>query len=204
MTAVNRRQTAELEILDHQIGLREKEVTNLVGAVRMGRFSLSLSQALEIAEADLAELRARRSAATPQRISLPEDLPLVYRAHVQDTVASLSHEKALGRASEMLRSLIEKVTVTYDPDQKCHQLTINGDLRVLLELGGAHDKPDGDPAGRGGGSPARRPFPSSANDKAPTNGGGSRSSTQMQTAQGLFWAVCIVSRFGWLRGQDLK
>ncbi len=120
------------------------------------------------------DLGRRRRIMAPQVVS-GERAKVVrgYLAHVQGIVASLSHEKALGRASELLRSLIETVTIIYHPEDQRHRFAIDGNLRALLELGGARDEPEDDPAGPGGSKSGQRSPRPSTNDRAPADGGGS-------------------------------
>ncbi|MEP1479646.1 MAG: hypothetical protein ABJK36_01285 [Tateyamaria sp.] len=64
--------------------------------------STSLKARLKELEADLKTAEAKREAIKPTPVTLPEDLPVFYRAHTDDLVGTLSNEDVSGRASDEL------------------------------------------------------------------------------------------------------
>ena len=81
--------------------------------------------------------RCRRGASTPSvtpvPVDLPEDLPALYRAYVEDLVATLSDETVVGRAAEELRDLIKAVVIHWDAATASHRVEIEGKLLGLLQ-----------------------------------------------------------------------
>lgn len=65
-------------------------------------------------DGELAVLREERMKAEPIAVDLPDDLPALYRAYVENLVATLSDETVVGRAAEELRDLITAVVIHWD------------------------------------------------------------------------------------------
>ncbi len=84
-------------------------------------------------DAELKEAKARRDAIKPVETSLPEDLPSVYRAHIEDIVNTLSDKDVSGRAGDVLHELLDRVVVSYDQDAKNHILDMQGNLITMLK-----------------------------------------------------------------------
>ena len=95
---------------------KEKAKANLLRALEAGQILESILDRLKEVEAELAELRAAQSAKALDPIALPADLPALYRAYVDDLVATLSDSEVAGRAGDELQDLLESVVVSWDAD----------------------------------------------------------------------------------------
>ncbi|WP_149758642.1 recombinase family protein [Roseivivax sediminis] len=120
---------------DARIREVEKEHANLVRAVKEGRFSNVLIEQLEMADGQLKALQAERDALIPAPIALPEDLPALYRDHVEDLVGTLTDEAVAGPAADELHTLLDTVVVSWDDEASLHTLEIRGKLLELLSFG---------------------------------------------------------------------
>ncbi|WP_417260627.1 recombinase family protein [Celeribacter sp.] len=116
----------------HQVRQLETRHANLLKAVENGDYSSAVIAQLNKIDAELAEARSKRDAIVPQTFDLPEDLPALYRAHVDDLVETLSNEGVASRASDELHDLIDTVVVSWDEDAKHHALELRGKLLELL------------------------------------------------------------------------
>ncbi|WP_281985124.1 recombinase family protein [Thalassorhabdomicrobium marinisediminis] len=118
---------------DQNVRQLETRHANLMKAVEDGDYSAPIIAQLNKVDAELAEVRAKREALTSEPIVLPTDLPALYRAYVDDLVATLSDEEVSGRASEELHSLIDTVVVGWDGDERHHLLELRGKRKRRLE-----------------------------------------------------------------------
>ena len=117
---------------DQNIRQLETKIKNLVKSVEDGNAPASLYARLNTLEADLDAARAKRKDIIPAPITLPEDLPAYYRAHIDDLVDTLSEEDVSGRASDALHSLVDTVVVNWDAEAKAHELELRGELVAML------------------------------------------------------------------------
>ncbi|WP_421906027.1 recombinase family protein [Mameliella sp.] len=85
----------------------EKERAHLLQAVKEGRFSNVLIEELEVADGKLKELRRERESLVPAPIELPEDIPALYRDHVEDLVGKLTDAAVAGPAADELHTLVD-------------------------------------------------------------------------------------------------
>ena len=97
-----------------------------------GDYSDALIAQLNKIDAELAEARSKRDALVPTPVDLPEDLPALYRAYVEDLVGTLSDEAVAGSAADELHDLIDTVVVSWDDDAKHHTLDLRGKLLEML------------------------------------------------------------------------
>ncbi|MDO6512454.1 hypothetical protein Q4514_18320 [Celeribacter halophilus] len=63
---------------------------------------------------------------------MPEDLPTLYHAHIEDLVGTLSNEAVAGAASDELHELIDSIDVCWEEDKKQHTLELRGKLLEML------------------------------------------------------------------------
>ncbi len=114
--------------------LRELEAqqANFVRAIGQGQALDTLLPALEEAEGKIAALRTKIEANRPRPIEMPENLPALYRAHIDQLARTLSQDEVAERASDELRSMIERLVVRYNPDERIHTVEIFGKLAEML------------------------------------------------------------------------
>jgi len=117
---------------DERIRETEKTHANLLRAVEGGTFSDALIERLNTVDAELKELREKREGLVPTPVELPEDLPTLYRAHIEDLVGTLSNEAVAGAASDELHELIDSIDVCWEEDKKQHTLELRGKLLEML------------------------------------------------------------------------
>ncbi|EGJ22914.1 recombinase [Cereibacter sphaeroides WS8N] len=95
----------DLRLGDRRIAETEKVKANLLRAVESGTFSEALITRLNEVVAELEEMKAQRAAAEPPPVELPEDLPALWRAHIEDLAGPLSDEGGwAGRRRSCARS----------------------------------------------------------------------------------------------------
>ncbi|WP_295454630.1 recombinase family protein [uncultured Pseudophaeobacter sp.] len=123
-----------LKLHDKTIHDLKTKIANIVQAVEDGDAPTSLKARLKELEADLKAAEANREAIKPTPVTLPEDLPVFYRAHIDDLVGTLSDEDVSGRASDELHQWVNTVVVTWDADAKHHALELRGKLLEMLNV----------------------------------------------------------------------
>lgn len=121
-----------LRLHDAQVAELETKHRNLVLAVENGDFAPAIIARLNAVDAELKEKRAARRNLVPPVVELPEDLPVLYRAMMDDLVSALSAEGIASRASDALHELIERVVVHWDEEAQAHRLEIEGDLLEIM------------------------------------------------------------------------
>lgn len=126
--------TAEdrLRLHDDQVRQLEMRHRNLLLAIEMGDDPSVLVKRLNEVDAELKEMRAKRSEIVPVEIELPADLPELYRELVADIAAALSQDGIAGRAADELHELVERIIVDWDAEANGHHLTIKGNLLEML------------------------------------------------------------------------
>jgi site-specific DNA recombinase len=132
MKSAEKQREDMLRIHEQSIRKLETRHANLMKAVEDGDFSAPIVAQLNKVDAELIEARAKRAALTPEPITLPTDLPALYRAYVEDIVTTLQDEEVSGRASEELHSLVDTVSVDWDADEKVHYLELRGKLLEII------------------------------------------------------------------------
>ena len=118
---------------------QQAKVDNIFEAIETGEFSPPLVARLNKLQAELDQMTSQRKAATPTPVELPDDMPSLYRAHVEDLVATLSDASVRDRASDALRELISAVVVRPCPGGG-HEVELEGKLLEML----AKAKPAGE------------------------------------------------------------
>ena len=89
---------------------------------------------LNAVDEELISLKAERDALVPAPIALPEDLPALYRAHIDDLVGTLTDKVVAGPAADELHTLIDTVVVTWDAEERIHWLEVQGKLLEWLSF----------------------------------------------------------------------
>ena len=86
------------------IAEQQAQVDYIFGAIQTGKFSPPLVARLNTLLAELDQMKIQREAATPVPVELRDDLPALYRTHVEDLVGSLSEPSVRDRASTRYES----------------------------------------------------------------------------------------------------
>lgn len=94
---------------------------------------LSARRGLPFVHGSLAAPQDKRASLTPEPITLPTDLPVLYRAHISNLVETLTDGDVAGLAGDELQELLESVVVSWDADLGAHQLEIRGKLLEMLQ-----------------------------------------------------------------------
>ena len=123
----------ELRLKDKRIRKVEKERAGLLDAIKAGGHTPALIAEFEQLDADLKAMKEDRAKAAPVAVELPDDLPALYRAYVENLVATLSDETVLGRAAEELRDLITAIVIHWDADAAAHRVEVEGKLLEMLQ-----------------------------------------------------------------------
>jgi DNA invertase Pin-like site-specific DNA recombinase len=134
---VNRQNSMqELRVVEHQTELVRisKKLKGLYDAIADGLRTPGLKDQLLELEARQTELKELIERASPPAARLHPKLAEVYRAIVADLQAALSDPNTRVEANEILRGLIERITVRNDPHGQVVELT--GDIVKLLTLPG--------------------------------------------------------------------
>jgi site-specific DNA recombinase len=135
--------TQILRVRDTAIKRLEQERTNIMSAVKLGIATGELLRELDETTKKLEQAKINRDAAVPQEVPLPDDLPDQYRAYVGGLVQTLSDEGVVGRASDLIHEMIDRVVVRFDESERTFDIEIDGNLVKMLTasnpaVGGAY------------------------------------------------------------------
>jgi site-specific DNA recombinase len=114
----------------------EREIANLITAIKAGIITPSTKAELEALELRKAELIANVAAAPAPPPAMPRfhpGLAEVYARKVENLVAELNREETRAEAAEVLRQLIAEVRLV--PENGKLEIEIRGELAALLQLG---------------------------------------------------------------------
>ena len=134
---VNRQNSAqEMHAVEHQAELARvtKKLKGLYDAIADGLRTPGLKDQLLELEARQTQLKELIGQAPPPVPRLHPKLAEVYRATVADLHAALNDPDARTEAADILRGLIERITVRDDPHG--HVIELTGDIVKLLTLPG--------------------------------------------------------------------
>lgn len=132
MKAAEKENAGVVRLHNQSIRKLETRHANLMKAVEDGDFSAPIIAQLNGVDEELTEARAKLASFKPVEMSLPADLPALYRSYVENIVATLQDEDVSGRASDELHSLIDTVSVNWDAEGKVHHLELRGKLLEML------------------------------------------------------------------------
>ncbi|WP_156916916.1 hypothetical protein [Leisingera aquimarina] len=84
-----------LRLHDQRTRELEKKISNLMDAIENGQHSNVIVECLNSYEQELKTLQATRDQLVPTPITLPDDMPSLYRRHIDNLVATLTDEGVL-------------------------------------------------------------------------------------------------------------
>ena len=115
-----------------------REIDAVVTAITQGMFHPSMKAKMDALEAERADLEAKMDALPePEPVAIHPRLAETYARKVADLAAALNDPEARPEAAELLRGLIESVTLTPDPDApNGHVIELRGELGAIFALCG--------------------------------------------------------------------
>ena len=113
-----------------------KEIGNIVNAIAQGMFHDSMKARMDALEAERKDLETRLDALpAPAPATLHPGLVDVYARKIADLSAALDHAATRAEAAEILRGLIERITLVPDADApNGHVIEIYGELGAIVAL----------------------------------------------------------------------
>ena len=137
LARLRREQVHAEQRLRHRLGEVQRRTRRIIAAIENGAYTVSMNQQLRDLESGEARLNAELAAATapvePPR--LHPKAAEIYRGKVAELEASLNSPEIMVEASEVLRTLIEKVALTPDPAAPDGmRAELYGDLAEILVL----------------------------------------------------------------------
>ena len=113
----------------------EKEIANIMTAIKAGIFTSSTKAELEGLEARKDKLAHDLHTAQQAAPAIPDDLAEVYAKQVEALVTSLNAPETRSEAIDAIRALVDKVIVHWDAAAGGHAVEIEGDIVALLRAG---------------------------------------------------------------------
>jgi site-specific DNA recombinase len=113
----------------------EKEIANIMTAIKAGIFTSTTKAELENLEARKEKLSRDLQAAGQAAPIVPDDLAEVYAAQVEQLVTSLNAPETRSQAADAIRNLIDLIIVHWDEAAGEHAVEIEGKLAELLRAG---------------------------------------------------------------------
>ena len=116
-----------------------RDIENIVTAITEGMFHQSMKAKMDALEAERVNLEAKLAALPDlEPVAIHPGLAETYARKVADLSASLNDPEARPEAAELLRGLIESVTLVPDPDvPNGHRIELRGELGAILSLCGS-------------------------------------------------------------------
>jgi site-specific DNA recombinase len=116
-----------------------RDIENIVTAITEGMFHPSMKAKMDALEAERLGLEAKLAALPePEPVAIHPGLAETYARKVSDLAAALNDPEARPEATELLRGLIQKATLTPDPDAaNGHLIELRGELGAILSLCGS-------------------------------------------------------------------
>ena len=108
---------------DAQIKAKATARANVLKAIEIGEHSPGLNAHFDKLDAELAALKADRTALVPVPVDLPDDLPALYRSYVENLTATLTDEEVAGPAADELHALLDGVVVSWDAESRSMSLS---------------------------------------------------------------------------------
>ena len=115
-----------------------RDIENIVTAIAEGMYHPSMKAKMDALEAERLRLEAKLAALPePETVAIHPSLAETYSRKVADLAAALNDPDARAQAADLLRGLIESVTLVPDPDAPGgHQIALKGELGAILSLCG--------------------------------------------------------------------
>jgi site-specific DNA recombinase len=115
-----------------------REIDAVVTAIAQGMFHPSMKAKMDELEAERAELEARLTALPyPEPLAIHPGVAETYARKVANLADALNSPELRAEAAELLRGLIETVTLMPDPDApNGHTIELRGELGAILSLCG--------------------------------------------------------------------
>lgn len=122
--------------MESDLAKTERQIANLVEAITEGMFHASMKEKMSSLEAHKADLEAQLSGTPdPDPILLHPRLADVYARKITNLIDTLNDPFLRSEATEILRSLIDKVVLHADADEpNNHAIELHGALAGILSL----------------------------------------------------------------------
>ena len=115
-----------------------RDIENIVTAITEGMFHPSMKAKMDALEAERAELEAKLAVLPePEPVAIHPGLAETYARKVADLAEALNDPEARPEAADLLRGLIESVTLIPEPDApNGHVVELRGELGAIMSLCG--------------------------------------------------------------------
>ena len=113
----------------------EKEIGNIMTAIKAGIFTASTKAELEDLEAKKERFGRELQVASLGSPKVPDNLAEVYRDKVDALVTSLNSPENRSEAIDAIRGLVDRIVVYWDVQTGAHGIEIEGQLAALLRAG---------------------------------------------------------------------
>ena len=125
----------------------EEARKNYKTAIGAGHINPTILEGLSETEAQLAALASELEQEAGEAFEIPADLGALYRSYVDDLAQTLSAGEVVGRASDEIHGMVDRIVVSWDDASKAHELALEGDLVALLSAAAKEKAASYDAAG---------------------------------------------------------
>ncbi len=111
----------------------DKRIAEIVAVMEAGGYSRALMARLQSLESEQADLKRRLESTTEEQ---PDTLPTIaglYRAKVERLAEALQHPEERAAATQAIRDIVDKITLTPGPRRGQIDATLHGDLGTILD-----------------------------------------------------------------------
>ncbi len=131
---------ADLEGWKHELARTDRELDKAIDAILQGVPPLKLKEKIEKLEARKAELTEKLAIADEPPPLLHPNMAVLYAQRIGELYEHLQNDESRPKAAEILRSLVDQVTLV--PDGEELAIVLRGDLAAILRFAAAKKNPD--------------------------------------------------------------
>ncbi|MCJ8274358.1 MAG: zinc ribbon domain-containing protein [Psychrosphaera sp.] len=141
MSTLSQRQNQSTELAKAKLEKLASAKANIITAIREGIPAAAVKDELIKIEAEREETKITLLKDTPKPIEIKANMAERYREKITNLCANLNQEDTRQEAADLIRNLVEKVTIQPDKYGTQLELTLYGDLAGMLSLASDSEAP---------------------------------------------------------------
>lgn len=113
----------------------ERQIGNIVAAIREGIFTASTKSELEALEEKKSALTQELAGQREPIPVIPKNIAKIYKGKVKNLVSTLNDPSTRSQAIDTVRTLLDRIVIHHAGDKDTHEIELVGELAALLALG---------------------------------------------------------------------
>ncbi|WP_271180007.1 zinc ribbon domain-containing protein, partial [Paracoccus kondratievae] len=131
---------ADREVARRELDKISRQISQIIEAITDGMYHPSMKEKMTGLEARKAELTEKLANANEPPPLLHPNMAALYAQRIAELTESLQHEDSRAQAAEILRSLVDQVTLV--PEDGELAIVLHGDLGAILRFAAGRQNPD--------------------------------------------------------------